>query len=679
MEQKHTKQTFLYGCLIGCIAFLLLFGVSPLNVTNDAFLRGGYVEKDIQQHYAGWLFYRNADIHFPFGLSQSVSWPSGGSVAFTDSIPLFAVFFRFFAAVLPQTFQYFGWFALLCFALQGGFSALLLQLFLKKKTLVYLGVIPFVFSPILIERAFRHTSLAAQFLIIACLYYYFLAQKEDKFFYKGLLCLNCFSITIHPYFVPMTLAITFALVVQYVLVHKQFLKPLAYLLLNVIATVFVGWCLGVFSGSASGGSGISYGYFCMNLNALWNPSSLGVDWSLFLSQQNQILGNYDGFNYLGLGVLVALVVGGVYTLWRYKLRGVLRTCKAHGALLFVCACLTVFAISNVVTANGALLFHIPLPQVVTNLATSLRSSGRMFWPVYYLLMLAAVLVCADIFKRKNSVILQSIGVFALCTLQLVDLSPALVTKTVSLRNYTPIVTDTVTATTPDTVQTTDFFETIGTNYKHLISLNPTEDTALFFALYCADNGLDFGGYPFTARFDETLIEQQVAAYKSAILAGQLDSDCLYITTSPEVFWQLADAASAAGAWCGVLNSTDATGTQPAVFVIAPDLESYSHPLAQTFDEDFPFWVINLTDDYWQNGVLCLNLDKIDRESDKNKVALFADSPALKKRLTAATTLVCNGEHYTILKIDDSDAGFLMVTLDIADAHILVGQSLQTGS
>ena len=48
-------RLFLLGGLLGVLAFLLVFGVSPLDVTNDAFCRGGYIGKDIQQHYAGWL------------------------------------------------------------------------------------------------------------------------------------------------------------------------------------------------------------------------------------------------------------------------------------------------------------------------------------------------------------------------------------------------------------------------------------------------------------------------------------------------------------------------------------------------------------------------------------------------------------------------------------------------
>ena len=88
---RRDRLLFLVGGLLGAAAFLLVFGLSSLDVTNDAFCRGGFIEKDIQQHYAGWLFYRQSALRFPLCIAESVNWPDGLSVAYTDSIPLLAV------------------------------------------------------------------------------------------------------------------------------------------------------------------------------------------------------------------------------------------------------------------------------------------------------------------------------------------------------------------------------------------------------------------------------------------------------------------------------------------------------------------------------------------------------------------------------------------------------------
>ena len=84
-------RLFLGGALLGVLVFVLVFGVSTLDATNDAFCRGGYIEKDIQQHYAGWLFYRQSSAGWPLCIARGINYPDGLSVAYTDSIPLVAV------------------------------------------------------------------------------------------------------------------------------------------------------------------------------------------------------------------------------------------------------------------------------------------------------------------------------------------------------------------------------------------------------------------------------------------------------------------------------------------------------------------------------------------------------------------------------------------------------------
>ena len=46
-------------------------------------------------------------------------------------------------------------------------------------------------------------------------------------------------------------------------------------------------------------------------------------------------------------------------------------------------------------------------------------------------------------------------------------------------------------------------------------------------------------------------------------------------------------------------------------------------------------------------------------------------------LTGAAALCADGQEYPILDVDDHDAGWLMVTLDIDDATILWDQELTT--
>ena len=246
-------RLFLGGALLGVLVFVLVFGVSTLDVTNDAFCRGGYIEKDIQQHYAGWLFYRQSSAGWPLCIARGINYPDGLSVAYTDSIPLVAALLKPVANLVGGTFQYMGWFTLVCFALQGGFGALLAGLFLPGCAAPLAADLLFVTSPVLFERVFRHTSLGAQFFVLAALYFYFAARRKGQYASRGLFALNVLAVGIHPYFLPMTYAITLALLLEYALHNRQLAGPGLYLAANFSGTALLGWALGLLYGSAEAG------------------------------------------------------------------------------------------------------------------------------------------------------------------------------------------------------------------------------------------------------------------------------------------------------------------------------------------------------------------------------------------------------------------------------------------
>ena len=107
----------------------------------------------------------------------------------------------------------------------------------------------------------------------------------------------------------MTYAVTLALLLEYAVKQRQWLRPALFLGGNMLCTAALGWALGLLYGTATSGGQALYGYFAMNLNALWNPAGVnGVLYSRLLPAQNQVNGNYDAFAYLGLGVLAAMPV-----------------------------------------------------------------------------------------------------------------------------------------------------------------------------------------------------------------------------------------------------------------------------------------------------------------------------------------------------------------------------------
>lgn len=644
-RNTRTRLLFIIGASLGVIAFFLIYGTATLDVTNDAFCRGGYMEKDIQQHYAGWLFYRQNAISFPLGITQAINAPQGVSIAYTDSIPLVAVLCRPLANALGGTFQYFGWFTLVCFALQGGFGALLCGLFSSGIGMPALGSLLFVSSPILYERAFRHTSLGAQWLVLAVLYLYFSLRREGRYASPTLFFLNVLAIGIHPYFLPMTYAVTLALLLEHSVQNRQWKGPLLFLASDLGCTLLLGAVLGFFYGTATSGGQALYGYFSMNLNALWNPVGLGgVIYSRILPAQNLVNGNYDAFAYLGLGVLIALP----FVVFFGRKRLVQQLCT-HWALGMICVILTAFAISHTVTANGAILATLPFPSQLIKLCSIFRSGGRLFWPVYDLLFLV---VFAGICRLPRSLLL----LIALVSVQLWDVSPGL------RQRHLEMLQALQTPTFPSQLQS-DFWQKAAGRYEKIFSVQGVQDDALHLALWAADEQMTTND-PFAARYDASTLEAERITILQELNAGQLRMDTLYLFEDEGSFLQAVEPVQEQ-AWCGHLTSADGSSDW---YIIAPGMQQeVFDKLCTRYDENYPLRLADYTDALWNRGVL---------DSTKRTIC-FADSPFARSKLTGATVLCCNGQKYPIQEVDDSDPGWLMVTLDIEDATILWDQELTT--
>ena len=109
--QKRTwpgEWGWLIAAFIGIGAFLLIYGMTPLDVTNDAWIMAGYDETDIIQHYSGWLAFRNSDWTFPLGIASDMAVGQGTCISYTDSIPWVAIVCKLFRGILPETFRYFA-------------------------------------------------------------------------------------------------------------------------------------------------------------------------------------------------------------------------------------------------------------------------------------------------------------------------------------------------------------------------------------------------------------------------------------------------------------------------------------------------------------------------------------------------------------------------------------------
>ena len=191
---------FLVGVITGALLFIVTYGFSVLDVTNDGWIFR-VSDVDIHQHYIGWCHFRKAPWTFPPGLMDSLSYPVKMSVLWTDSIPLFAIVFKLFRDFLPETFQYFGIYGLISYSLTGGTAALLIYRLCGSRTAAVLMVPFFSGSFFMIQRMFYHTSLTAHYLIIIPMLFYLYDCREwsvkKKCVVWGLYFFT--AVMIHPY------------------------------------------------------------------------------------------------------------------------------------------------------------------------------------------------------------------------------------------------------------------------------------------------------------------------------------------------------------------------------------------------------------------------------------------------------------------------------------------------
>ncbi|WMC91734.1 DUF6311 domain-containing protein [Kineothrix sp. MB12-C1] len=421
-----TYKTIWICALSGALIFLWIYGVHILNPTYTDWLLTSE-DGDLTQHYLGWKFFRHAPWRFPLGLIDTIAYPNATSIIFTDSIPLFALFFKVLRFLLPTEFQYFGWFGLLCFMLQGGFGALLVKKYVKSDLLTFIGGIFFVLSPVFIDRMYWMTSLAAHFLCLMALLflvYYEEVFRKTKYAVIGWGILGALCGSIHIYFLPMCGVVLLGFLLVDAVKGEKGMKVFLPLLSFVGAAATAIFLLGGFgSGMKAGNDGV--GYYSFNLNGFYNPHG----WSDYIKDMPYTDSQYEGFGYLGLGVLLLLIVA--VPAWLGNIRWSKLSLPEWGrkhikeiSYVFIIVVTLIISASNIVMYSDKVLCEVPLPGMIYRLWSVFRATGRLIWPMVYLLVLGAICMDAEVIGRRVKGML-----LAFCLLlQFTDIKGALVQK-----------------------------------------------------------------------------------------------------------------------------------------------------------------------------------------------------------------------------------------------------------
>ena len=504
---KARLRVFWIPILVGFGTFFIVAGPHFLNPINIAWLSGG----DSLQHYLGWAFFRNAPWEWPLGLNPKYGMEFSNSIVFTDSLPLLAIPFKAISPLLPEPFQYFGFWALGCFVLQAWVAFKLLGLVSSSLIERSIGTLFFVFSPPLIFRMGLHESLMGHFLILAGLYLNLRAQDKNQVVW-WILLLSASALT-HFYFLVMLLVLWIADLLGRALVKKT-ASPKS-ILIEIGITIFILlltlWQAGFFAVSSASGATRGFGDFRANLLALFNSRG----WSYWLKPINFLdsveAATGEGFQYLGAGNLFLLLCA-ISALIKRKLT-LQVVWQKYPFLLLALLVMALISFSNHI-GIGSWNIRIDLPSPVLGLLSFVRSSARLFWPFYYASIFLILYCIIKGYSKKTTYLILVIGAL----FQITDTSAG-------WRPMRKIMNVPISSEFKSPLKN-PFWKAAGLHYQNVVM----DERPIFwetFGVYAAQYGLSTN-MAHLARLDDGKANKAMEKLGKEVNQGPLNQDSLYI-------------------------------------------------------------------------------------------------------------------------------------------------------
>jgi len=409
-------RSFAVCAAIGAVIFSLCFHLEVLNPVNVRWL----LQFDWGASFTGWEAYRHDAWRLPLGAERLLDWPTGDNIVFTDSLPALAFIFKILSPILPDPFQYVGlWFL----------SSLILQVYFGYRLAAKAGmddlesfICGFLIglTPFFLARLYHNTLFSHWMILWALEIYGFEPDARKRNFGFGLLLVLT---VLTNFYLTFMVGGIFAADVLRSRIRRRKAGPAAPAAAEgseatTLAPLIIAMGLVGYFGarqSAAGGFGV---YVCEVLAWINPQTPLN---SRFLPAIPVTDGAYEGFQYLGLG-LICLVLVGLCLLAR---RAVLKAPKDEAGARFdgaaylapVIFAFFVFALSDKIHLGPHLLIDLHYGSLLGPITAMLRSSGRFMWPVSYTLILAALLAIARLPRRWIKPVL-----IAALVLQIADLS-----------------------------------------------------------------------------------------------------------------------------------------------------------------------------------------------------------------------------------------------------------------
>jgi hypothetical protein len=390
--------------------------------------------------------------------------------------------------------------------LQAVFAWKLLTIWVKHWEHAVLGTYFFCFAPIFIDRMTVHLALAGHWVILAGLYLLF----SPKSTFKHWLVLAVVSMLVQPYLAIICAALFFAWVLIAVVKTRAIFQFVRRMCIFIGVLFISGWSSGLFIFGLGSAQAAGFGVYSANVLAWVDPGFPWYEkalWSRYVSDQWQNAGQYEGMNYLGSGVLLLAIVALGHQLIKgtWKSRGVQvaiilsfvaafgRSGSTQRDLVFLLGVLSAvvfsalskqFSLNKSTTVIYTLLFtsfilvaftyqifigdfliaNFTVPESINNLLAVVRTSGRMLWPITYLLIGFLIVLTSRNFQRVYA---SGLIVLVLCVQVYESVGAVGITKSMFTRSG------------PSEILVSPMWDTLGEKYENIAIVLPNDNPILY--------------------------------------------------------------------------------------------------------------------------------------------------------------------------------------------------------
>ena len=268
---------------------------------------------DVMTTQVSYIAFLHAPWNLPLFFVPDLGAPEGSSVILVDAVPIVALLGKILFSTTGLMITPFGLWIAACFVLSALFAVLLIRELGQRSLLAAIAASLLAVSmPALLYR-FGHLSLFGQFIVIGGLWLYARDTRIGGFWRRAVWWIGwlCLAALLHGYLFAMASALYAATWLSRFERQRPSLRSAlgepALITLCVAILLIVAGHFGKGTGTSPAAEG--YGYFSMNLlSPIW-PQRSGLFPMLYALKTGPD-GQYEGFNYLGGGVLALLAVRG---------------------------------------------------------------------------------------------------------------------------------------------------------------------------------------------------------------------------------------------------------------------------------------------------------------------------------------------------------------------------------